>query len=76
MNAVILEPLGSESIAEHREAAFGRLTSGFVFDYIPVFHQEPILHSNDVRHNPVRSQAETRVSPVHDNKVTFGYGRT
>ncbi len=50
--------------AEHGKAALGRLARGLVLNHIPVLHEKPILHSNDVRGNPVRGKTNPRESPV------------
>jgi len=61
--------------AEHGKAALGRLARGLVLNHIPVLHEKPILHSNDVRGNPVRGKTNPRESPVQDDKVPFGHNR-
>jgi hypothetical protein len=55
-------------VAEYGKAALGRLARGLVLNHIPVLHENPIVHSKYVRHNPVHGHSEVRKSPVQDDK--------
>ena len=73
MFASEIRQLFRKLVSEHRKAALGRLTRGFVLDDVPMFNKSMILDAQDVRRYPVRRLAEIRKSPVHDYEVSFGH---
>src|SRR5258708_24058858 len=64
-----------ELVPEHRIPALGLLLSSPVLDYVPVFDQNSVLDSQNVRRNPIHWQAEARKSTVNDDKILVGHNQ-
>src|SRR5580704_9132488 len=65
-----------ESLSEHRSATFRLLFCSFVLNYIPMLDQNAILDPNDVHHNPVHRQADARIAPMDDHRVSLSHDRS
>src|SRR5258706_459703 len=59
-------------VTKHRISAHGLLFGGFVLKNIPVFDQNSVLDTEDVRRNPIRRPAQSRESPVDDDEIAIG----
>src|SRR6266436_8355399 len=60
-------------VTKHRVSALGLLLGGFVLKDIPVFDQNSVLDTHDVRRNPVRRPAHARESPMDDHELTISH---
>ena len=60
-----------ERVAEHRIPALGLLLGSLVLNDIPVFDEDPILQTNDVRCDPVHRQSDVGESAMNDDVVVF-----
>lgn len=58
-------------VAEHRIPALGLLLCSLVLNDIPVFDENPILQTNDVRCDPVQRQSDVRKPTMNDDVVVF-----
>jgi hypothetical protein len=51
-------------LPEHRVSALGRGSRGLVLDHTPVLDQNAVLHSQDVRSNPIHWLSKARKAPA------------
>jgi len=65
----VLFVLLRERVAEHRIPALGLLLARLVLNDIPVFDENPIVQSNDVRRYPVRGQSDVGEPAMNDDVV-------
>src|SRR5689334_16458974 len=63
--------LGRKEVAEHREAAFGLLPSGFVLNDVPMLHENSTFDSKNVRGDPVDRSAKAGEPAVDNDEVTI-----
>src|SRR5437763_1343816 len=59
--------------AKHWETALGLLPSRLVLNHIPMFHEDSILDSKNVRRDPIGRCAETRESAMHDHEISVSH---